>query len=342
MVKKISIALSIVLAVVLALLVWHETQIESTTAALYQEMSVETNALSSEIKDLQQQIDELETEASAILAGTATAQFLATDLSTECYQTVLSPLAAYGYPIGLALSLTELPGAEGCLTLEEAQGLVSQGWYYCYAYDEAEAAALLDGQTTAETLTDEEASEALSLWLSAVTAAAEERELTLSGVVYFPSGTFRESFAETLKAQGIQTVLHNGELGAGLLTASEEDGLWYAGVVWWRGNEILASKLYTIASRGGELVTLVGIPDTSTKLESWMQQFEERISSYNIAVTDFTGMIETQTANASIAADAAAEQEAQIAELEAQIEELNAQIEDLENNYVEQVRSLGK
>lgn len=302
----------------IAALLWRDAAQSRAYQRRMVQKEAEIRPLSVRLYECEHSIHELERENATEQAGTGTVQFLVTDLSVAGWHTVVEPMLDYGYPLTLGLTLTRYPGAEGCLTTEQAQPCL-----FCYAYDPAEAAALND-----------DPQQALALWLEQLTQHAAAQELNLQPVLYFPAGSYLPDAAPVLQAAGIEAVIHHGETGTGLMTPQQQDGIWYVGSAWWLRNEILASKLHRIGTIGGQLVTVMGCDDmTQTTVPEWMYDFAAVTGSLNLRVTDFTEMMQVQAENERFKAAARSENQQQIEELQAQCAELHRQIDEIEQRY---------
>lgn len=311
-----TLALIIAAIACVAVLMWQDTA--QTRARQLEQALKETRPLTLQCSKLERQISTYQRKVVTEQAGTGTVQFLVTDLTPQGWETVLEPLSTYGYPIALGLSLNQYPGAAGCLTRQQAKP-----FSYCYAYDPDEAAVLADDRV-----------QALALWLGKMEETATQWGFTMQPVLYFPEGAYLPDAAPVLQAAGIEVVIHHGEVGTGLMNPKQMDGIWYVGSAWWRGNEILASKLQQIGTTGGELVTVMGVDRAAqNRLEDWMADFESKIQNLDLTVTDFDGMALIQTDNVKLGAEARAEAQQQIVQLETQLKDLRQQIDEINRRY---------
>lgn len=318
--------IAVALAVFIGILLWLNGEDAEEIEQVIAKMNEELRPLSVEKNRLEEEIDRLQSEQKALTAGTATMQFLITDLSESTYKKIIQPMSEYEYPVALGVSLEQMPGVEGNISMEVAEELLIKGWYLCYSFSEEEAGSY-EGEARVE----------LSLWLDEVQKAADQEGLTIDNAIYFPAGTFREEYISVLKEQGIEVVIHTGNIGKKLLAAEWEQDIWYVGGIWWRGNEILADKLSTIQYSGGEFVTIMGVDDTATNsLKDWMVQFQGIAKA--VSVCDFATMTQTQSANRELGKEEEVTFEEEIKSLQSEIEAIETRMDEIQQKYMEEMK----
>lgn len=314
------------LAVLLGIMLWFNERDEKEVEQVIAKMHEELRPLSVEKNRLEEEINRLQSEKQALAAGTATMQFLIADLSEGTYKEIIKPMTEYEYPVVLGVSLEQMPGVEGNISVEETKQLVTKGWSLCYSFSKDEAGSY-----------DKEESTALSLWLEAVQKEADNAGLAIDNAIYFPTGTFREDYISVLKEHDIEVVVHTGNIGKKLLAAECEQDIWYVGGIWWRGNEILAGKLSSIQYSGGEFVTIMGVDDTATNsLKDWMVQFQGIAKA--VSVTDFATMTQLQRENRELEAKEETVLTEAINSLQSEIEVIEARMDELQQKYMEDIR----
>lgn len=325
---KIFRGIAIVLAVLLGIMLWlnwrNEKEIEQVIARMYEEL----RPLSSERYRLEEQVGKLQSEKEKFALGQATMQFLMNDLSERAYKEIISPMSEYDYPVAIGVSVEQMPGVEGNISVEVTEELIDKGWYLCYSFAKDEVSAYHTQEDRA-----------LSLWLDAVRSEADTKGLAVCNAIYFPAGTFREDYVGVLKEHDIEVVIHAGNIGKKLLAAECEQDIWYVGGIWWRGNEILANKLSSIQHSGGEFVTIMGVDDTATdSLKDWMSQFQGIAKA--VSVTDFAAMAQIQEENRELAVEEDTVLEKEINSLLSELEVIEAQMDEIRNQYMEKIRGM--
>ncbi len=176
-------------------------------------------------QDLNSRIRVLEDEE-LNLQGDSFMSFIFTQLDQILYDEVFEvmqyeqsgsdgdPLVTSEYPIVgvMALSETELPGADGNITWDQYGELISLGWGTSLYYSgEAE----------------------LEAFLPAMAELLESHGLELPGSVVFERGTYSSEFDSTLEAYGINTVIHFGDTDTDMIVSGAPDGMWYPGCYDW-------------------------------------------------------------------------------------------------------------
>ena len=326
--RNICIGITVALVILIGILLWLDRKNEKETELVVAKMNEELRPLSIEKYRLEGQISNLQSEKKLLTLGTATMQFLIADLSEGTYKEIIKPMSGYNYPVALGLTVEQMPGMAGNISLKDLEQLTSKGWYLCYSFSKDEASSYHN-----------EVDKALSLWLDAVRIKAENVGLTMENAIYFPDGTFCEEYTSVLKEHEIEVVIHTGNIGKKLMAAECEDDIWYVGSIWWRGNEILANKLSSIQHSGGEFVTIMGVDGSATNsLKDWMLQFEGEVK--DMRVTDFTTMTKVQSENRKLGIAETAVLEKEIGSLMTEIEEIEFEMTKIQDKYTEELQRM--
>lgn len=324
--RKIYIVLSIVLSCFLGYFLWNEKSNEEELNKLNRELQTEILPYNNQINSIENEIYSLEEEISEVTAGTATTQFMVNNITTDTYDEIIAPLSAYGYPTALCLTLDEMPGDDGCISLDTAYALQDMGFYFCYFYDVNES---------------DTSSDALSSWLNEVKYRAENLGITMSNTIILTD--YSDEYADVLKEHEINVVVKYLYRDGGSLEAVYENELWNVETSWWRNNSILTTKLDSISETGGEIVIVLGIDHRYTgDVDDWMSQYMDQVSDNTIETTDFSTMSSIQFDNLSVGQDRVSEIQEEITELNQQKQEINDTISEINQAYAEKRDALNK
>lgn len=204
------------------------------------------DAVEQTVSHLRVERQKLETEQKAIIKeqtqeklGKGVATFVFTELSPQIYEDAYLEMQKHGYTGVLALSDTQFPGKENCLSLEQFHELIDAGWSVCIQWD---AFGELD--------------EYLSLMRQEFTSMGEE----LPDIIYFTPDRYQDKYDEALKQAGFTIVVHHGEGHYSLITRSDETSLWHVAAVSWNRSGI-KGFLDKVARYGGAMSMNVDFGD---------------------------------------------------------------------------------
>lgn len=236
MLKKIVIIVTIVLIVGLSVFLWYANKEEQKQALKYEEISDKRRPLAVKIHDLEQQITDLTKTYEANKLPKGTTQVIFTGLEADVYNICYSIMKEHEYTGTLAVSLTQFPGMEGLMTIEQFQQLLNEGWKVCVKWD---------SQSPVES------------WLPQLMSQMKQFNIESIPVVYFTTGTYVAALDDKLEKMGFSIVIHHGENAQPLIQVSDEEGIWHIGSVGLMG-EKPKLRLTEAISQKGNIAYLVG------------------------------------------------------------------------------------
>lgn len=204
-------------------------------------LRVERQKLELEKKELQKRYDRE-------LQGPGINMIVFTELDEKLYTEVYPMMEEWGFHGVLALSDTQFPGKEGCITKDNYQEMREKGWSACIQWD-----------------THIEWQEYIKEMEKLLKNIGEE----LPKTIYFQKNTYSDTRDPELEKAGFEIVVIHGEGGYPLINRSEETGLWHINSLSWNRTGIRA-YVAKIASIGGAFAMNV--------------DFGEKRSGYDAAV----------------------------------------------------------
>ena len=236
MFKKIVIVITFVLAICLGIFLFLNTKAEQTEAEKYDQENEELRPLLVKKSEMEQRIKELDDAYEASKHPKATTQVIYTGLEQEVYSICYPIVEEFEYTGILALAWNQLPGMDGCMSLEQFQELIGKGWEICIKWDV---------QTPVDT------------WWPQIEKFFKEQSLEMTKIVYFVTDAYNSQLDEVLQSKGFEIVYHHGEDGKPLIQTTEEDGLWHLGAVGLMG-EKPKLRLKEAVAQTGNITYLVG------------------------------------------------------------------------------------
>lgn len=234
--KKTISVVTLILVVVLGIFLWSVNRQESEQTKKYAQMDEVRRPLLVKKREIEQQIADLEKEYEADRAPKGTTQLLFTGLEADVYNICYPIMKEYEYTGTLALSLTQLPGMEGRMSVEQFQELMDEGWDICIKWD-AEAP--------------------VNNWWPNLQRQIRQLGLETGSVVYFTTGTYTKTLDAQLQKMGFSVVVHHGEESASLVQLNDEEGIWHLGAVGMMG-EGPQQRLTEAISKKGNITYLIG------------------------------------------------------------------------------------
>lgn len=226
---------TLVCAVFLGVFLWTSNQQEKKQAEKYMELSEKRRPLLVEKEKIEQSLVDLEKEYEAGRIPKGTTQVIFTGLESEVYSICYPIMKDFGYTGTLAVSLTQFPGMEGCISVEQFKELLGAGWDVCVKWDSV---------TPEKEWWPQLEKQLVQLGVQAVTVA------------YFTTGTYSKALDPVLQEKGISIVVHHGE-DAALIQTVDEEGLWHLGSVGLMG-EKPKLRLREAVAQKGNMAYLVG------------------------------------------------------------------------------------
>jgi len=236
MIKKIIIALTLFLIVGLGLFLRDVNQEEWEQISKYEELSDKRRPLQVKKQELEQQLKTLEDNYEANKLPKGTTQVVFTGLEADVYNLCYPIMKKYEYTGTLAISLTQLPGMEGLMSVEQFKQLLSEGWDICIKWD---------SQTPVDS------------WWPELQKQMKQLQVKNCSVAYFTTGTYTKALDEQLEKMGFSIVVHHGEETDSLIQLSDEEGIWHLGAVGLMGEKPKLRLTEAIAQKGN-ITYLVG------------------------------------------------------------------------------------
>ena len=314
MVKKIVLIASIVLLIGL---VFYIKDIENEMAEQNDEKSKTEQLrvpLYVEKREVEAQIEQLIKDFENSKQHKGTTQLLFTECDKQVYEACYPIMKKYGFPGVLAFSQTEYPGAEGCMSVEQFQELMQNGWTVCATWDTASA--------------PEE-------WLPVLEQKAQEMGAEVGQTMYFPAGTYNLTLDAKVQELGFSIVVCNETDTETIVRTEEEDGVWHLGAVGFMSEKPKIWLTEAVAQKGN-ITYLVGFElehekYTETPFMSMLSYFEAYQDSNELLVTQTevarehyrNRMVEQSQTLQQEFEQKKAELEKKLADIEAQINALN-------------------
>lgn len=308
-IKRILQVFTILLAVLLVILLIMDYQDNRELEAYYEGKYAEAEPLLKRQLELNQQLVQVEREYQVKINGKGTLTLLCMDMSEDIYSVIYPRLQEYGYIAMLAVSETALPGAEGCMTEEQAEELFAAGWCLCLHWN---------GETE------------LEQWLAAMCQQLTDRGMDMPEQIYFERGTYDTEYDVLLAEHGLEAVVHHQESGLPALTTQTEEGIWHLGA--WGWNQTNARKSMEQAlEKGAGLVFTIGAKyyydeEQFPKMLTVLAEYEAAESLY---VTDVAAAYayrgETEEARSALQQELEAEKE----KLKEELAKVNQEIQEL-------------
>lgn len=269
MIKKIVAVITLVLAVAMGFLIWSANKQERQETAQYEEMNEKRRPLVVKRGEIKQQIEDLEKEYEANKLPKGTTQVIFTGLERDVFSICYPIMKEFEYTGTLAISMTQLPGMEGLMSVEEFQHLIDEGWKVCVKWD-----------TTTS----------VNSWWPQLQKQMKQLGLQPCPVVYFTTGTYSGALDAQLQQMGFSIVVHHGEESGSLIQLNDEEGLWHLGSVGLMGEKPKLRLTEAIAQKGN-ITYLVGFELEDEKYDersfrSMLSYFDTYEANLELIVSD--------------------------------------------------------
>lgn len=316
MFKKIVAVVTVILLAGLLVFLWIENKEEQKEAEKYEEMDDARRPLLVKKQEIEQQIVDLEKSYEANKIPKGTTQVIFTGLEADVYNICYPILKEFEFTGTLAISMEQLPGMEGLMSMEQFEELLKEGWKICIKWD----------STTP-----------VNKWWPQLQKKVKELGLETGSVVYFTTGTYTGSLDAQLQQMGFSIVVHHGEESGSLIQLNDEEGLWHLGAVGLMGEKPKLRLTEAIAQKGN-ITYLVGFELEDERYDersfrSMLSYFDTYETNLELIVTDMEGARqhyrertivyeqakeETYKQERAALEDALAKVEAELSELEVQ------------------------
>lgn len=316
MLKKIVAVLTAVLLVGLLFFLWNVKNEEQKEAQQYEEMDDARRPLLVKKHEIEQQLVDLEKNYEANKMPKGTTQVVFTGLEADVYNICYPIMKEFEYTGTLAVSMNQLPGMEGLMTVEQFQELVKEGWKICIKWDHETP---------------------VNRWWPELQKKVKDLGFETCPSVYFTTGTYTGSLDAQLQQMGFTIVIHHGEESASLIQLNDEEGLWHIGAVGLMGEKPKLRLTEAIAQKGN-ITYLVGfeLEDEhydERSFRSMLSYFDTYENNLELIVTDTEGarqhyreraIVYEQAKEEAYKQDRAALEE-ELAKVEAELDELEKQ-----------------
>lgn len=208
--KKIFVIIIFLLAGGLGIFLWNENRKEEALQEQYDQRYEESLELNVQKRELQQRIEELEKEYAKSVRHVGTTQVLFPKADSRVYEVCYPIMESLDFTGVIALSPSQFPGKEGCVSLDQFKELMEAGWGICVAW---------------------EPEQELDAWLPAFRESLKEIGVEQGETMYFPVNVYNRELDESLQKNGFSIVVHHGENGETLIPTEISDGIWRLGAV---------------------------------------------------------------------------------------------------------------
>lgn len=210
MIKKMISIVTIVLAIGLCAFMMGIKSKENKAATRYEELNEQRRPLKVKKQKLEQELVELEMAYEIEVEPNAVAQVIFSEMNEQVYSSCYPIMKEYGYVGMLALSLEELPGQPGHMSVEQFRELLEAGWGICITW---------------QTDTSH------SRWLPKLQKELEKLEIEQGQAVYFPKGIYQAELDATIQQAGFSIAISCTADTEVPLQTKYEEGVWRVGAV---------------------------------------------------------------------------------------------------------------
>lgn len=208
--KILILAIAGCLLVILGIFCWKINDRDSQLERKYEKWQNERRNLEVEYRNIESEIEKVDAEFYKKTSPSATVQIVFTDLDERVYSQVYPIMEKRGYVGILVFSETQLPGAEGCITMKQYEELMKNGWSTCVQWEEP----------------DDEAK-----WWKNWKSKLKELNIEIEESVYFPKDTYESGMDIFLEEVGIKNVIIEKADRESPLQVKSEEGIWHIGAM---------------------------------------------------------------------------------------------------------------
>lgn len=314
------IFLCVVLAAMACAFAYYEYKIDMQETAKRQKAASEVRVFSLQRDEKQKQLDALKAEFEAFKLPKTPAQFLFLGCDRQVFVSAYPILANSDVPGMLLLSLNELPGDPGNMSMEEFQELMDMGWDYAVAFDYVE-----DDPETYDVVED---------WDTAIAEALSNIGLAMPKTIYYHPGEYSIDENEFLLDE-YSVVIHHGEDNMPMVNARPEP-LWPVGARDWKDNEaVFEGWMADAVGQRGEIVITVSLTNLNY-LEDVFSPLQDIITYYRPYGVYFCSLADARAVYSPDLEQVQAttlDYETRISILEEEIANLKAEIDAVHDKY---------
>lgn len=305
----IGLATVVIIAGILLLGYYFQQENEERKQAneKHAEMENELMPLSVRKRELERLLREMEENKETEIQTKGTTVLMFTDMNKQIYKKAYPVMEGYGFRGVLLISEEHYPGAEGCITKEQFDEMIADGWTYCVQWSE---------------------SESVSKWHKKQKELLSSLGVDATDAVYFPAGTYKKDYKAELKKAGYSTIAHCGDEELALIPTEVSGPVWFPGTYGMNG---LGPKNYLndAMEKGGSIVYRIGFSETEELYEEdtfdsmlrWMQTYEDKDQLQVLSFADAHAYHKNLTAKRNETEESMSDEEAALREEMQSIEE---------------------
>lgn len=315
--KKIIPIVTIVLAIGLFAFVMMAQKQENKTVARQEEWEEERRPLAVQLEQLEQDLKDLEKMYEKSKSPSAVTQILFTELNEQVYTQCYPILKEFEYKGILALSDTQFPGENGCMSIEQFQELTSEGWEICIAWQTGESA---------------------KIWWSKFQSKLATLGVKAGNTAYFPKGTYSAELDGMLQEFGFTIAVIGRTEEETPLQLQTEEGIWHVGAI-----GMMTSKprlwLREAVAQDANLTYLIGFQQeeelyNEKSFRSMLKCFDEYVATDELIVTDMEAAREHFDGRSlGVSAEVEGNYQEQKTTLEKELSEVKKKLEEIDAKY---------
>lgn len=314
--KKIVLAVTIVLIAGLGIFLWTVNREDQAKDVAYETWMDMRRPLEVQKENLEQELKNLEQDYNDYTKPKATTQVLFTDLNEQVYSVCYPIMQEFEYTGTLVLSSTQLPGKEGCMSVEQFQELIEAGWNTCIQWEGT----------------------SVNRWWNALKKELEKLNIQQGQEIYFPRDTYSESLDSRVSQMGFSIVICETEDTTSPLQKEHEEGIWHVGAM---GCMTTQPKLWLreAVAQDANVVYTVGFQlekqlYNEKSFRGMLKAFDEYVVSGDLLVCNTMLAREHYSSRLNgVAPEYEAKYQEDRANLEAQIADVKKQLEEIDAQY---------
>ncbi len=267
--KKIIPIVTIVLAIGLFAFVMVVQKQENKTAASQDEWDEQRRPWAVQQEQLEQELEDLDKMYEKSKSPCAVTQVLFTELNEQVYTQCYPILKEFEYKGILALSDTQFPGEADCMSIEQFQELIAEGWKICITW---------------------QTNENVNTWWTRFQSKLTSLGVEAGNTVYFPKGTYSAEMDSALQELGFTIAVIGKTEEETPLQLQAEDGIWHVGAI-----GMMTSKprlwLRESVAQDANLTYLIGFQQeeelyNEKSFRSMLKCFDEYVATDELIVTN--------------------------------------------------------
>lgn len=315
--KKIIPIVTIVLAIGLFAFVMVVQKQENKTAARQDEWDEQRRPWAVQQEQLEQELEDLEKMYEKSKSPRAATQVLFTELNEQVYTQCYPILKEFEYKGTLALSDTQFPGEAGCMSIEQFQELIAEGWEICITW---------------------QASENVNTWWTRFQSKLTSLGVEAGNTAYFPKGTYSAEMDSALQKFGFTIAVIGKTEEETPLQLQAEDGIWHVGAI-----GMMTSKprlwLRESVAQDANLAYLIGFQQeeelyNEKSFRSMLKCFDEYVATDELMVTNLDEAREHfDRRSLGVSPEVESNYQEQKATLEKKLSEVKKKLEEIDAKY---------